>query len=292
MPLLTADGRGLHYSPARGIVEAVARVAYRGDWPGRLWGLLPRAARVDGLDHSLAILPPGLPPLRLAFASDLHLGPTTSRATLDAAFGLLNAWSPDLLVLGGDFVFLEATDARALELGARVAEVPARKKYAVLGNHDLWTHHPRLERALEAAGVELLINRSLPLPHPWGGVHLVGLDDPWTGTMNLEAALDGVPAEAIRLGVVHSPDGAPLLATAKPALILAGHTHGGQVALPGGRPVVVPGRMGRTWPWGLHLLDHGGWLFVSRGVGGVEIPMRLHAPSDVGLFTLTSTPTE
>ena len=67
--------------------------------------------------------------------------------------------------------------------------------------------------------------------------------------------------------------------------MLCGHTHGGQIALPSG-PVIVHGRLGRRWPSGLHLIGdmH---LFVSRGLGIVDIPLRANAPPDVALFTLS-----
>ncbi len=268
-------------------MEALLGRAWGGGWPGRLWGALPGRCRVQPVRLDLAILPPGLPPLRLAFASDLHIGPTTPPALLDAALDRIAAFAPDVLALGGDYVFLSATDAVCAELQARVAAVPAAVKVAVLGNHDLWTFHDRLERALRDAGATVLINDALRLPPPHDGVALLGIDDPWTGEPDAAAAVAACGDAAVRLALSHSPDGVPMLRDARAALILCGHTHGGQLALPGGRPLVVPGTMGRVWPWGLHRLDHG-WLFVSRGLGGVEIPMRSFAPPDVALITLTS----
>jgi uncharacterized protein len=71
-------------------------------------------------------------------------------------------------------------------------------------------------------------------------------------------------------------------------LLLAGHTHGGQVALPGPRPLVVPGPLGKRWPFGLHRPAGAGdlALFVSRGIGATEVPVRAFAPPDVAVFTV------
>jgi predicted MPP superfamily phosphohydrolase len=260
-------------------------VAYAGDWPGRVWGALGPAAAVDRLDHRLPLPGRDRPPLRLAFASDLHLGPTTSARTLDRAFALLAEARPDVLVLGGDYVFLDATPARARELEARVAAVPARTKIAVLGNHDLWTHHPLLEQALAAAGARVLVNDAVRLPPPHDDIAVLGLDDPMTGRPDPEAALHASGDAPYKLAVCHSPDGVPFLAGTGVRLLLTGHTHGGHVALPGPRPILVPGRMGKQVPFGLHRVGDL-TLFVSRGLGGVEVPVRTFARPDVAIFTV------
>ena len=70
-------------------------------------------------------------------------------------------------------------------------------------------------------------------------------------------------------------------------LLLCGHTHGGHVALPGYRPIIVPGPVGKVHPHGVHERD-GTVLFVSRGVGGIEVPVRTWAPPDVVVVTLRS----
>ena len=262
------------------------RVYVRG-WPGRLWGALPGRCAVLPQHIDLPILPPELPPLRLAFISDLHIGPTTPPALLDAAFACITDWAPDILALGGDYVFLDASVEVAAELHQRVMAVPAAVKVAVMGNHDLWSAHHRLEAALARAGARVLINDAIRLPPPHDAVALMGLDDPWTGHPDAAEAAAACGTAPIRIALSHSPDGVPLLSEAHAALILCGHTHGGQLALPGGRPLVVPGPMGKVWPWGLHRLERS-WLFVSRGIGGVEIPMRSFAPPDVALITLHS----
>jgi predicted MPP superfamily phosphohydrolase len=268
------------------MMEALLGLAYAGSWPARLWRRVPGSTRVRLVHHVLPLLPPGMPPLRLAFASDLHLGPTTPVETLESAFALLRQLQPDVLALGGDYVFLEATTAKAGALARLVASVPARLKLAVLGNHDLWTEHPLLERALAGAGAHVLVDEALALPPPHHGVCILGLDDPWTGGCDVERALSACPEQALKLAVCHAPEALPRVVGRGISLLVCGHTHGGQVASPWGPlPRVVSGPVSRLHPSGLYTVDdlH---LFVSRGVGGVEVPVRLFAPPDVALLEL------
>lgn len=285
---LHAPGRGRKYTPLRALAELFMRSAYRGGWPGRAWGRMPGVALVERLDHALCLDParPRKTPLRIAFASDLHLGPTTPKGVLDRAFTLLREAEPDVLILGGDYVFLEATEAIAHELRDRVRSVAAPIKLAVMGNHDLWTHHRLLEDALAEAGARVLINDAVRLPPPHDDVAILGLDDPWTGKPDGARAVAACGDAMVRLGVCHSPDGVPFVRGRGVSLLLTGHTHGGQIALPGPTPIIVPGPLGKRWPFGRHREDDL-TLFVSRGVGTTELPIRTFATPDIAVFTVT-----
>lgn len=285
---LHAVGRGINYTPLRGLGEMLLRVVYRGDWPARAWSHVPGRALVERLDHAICLDParPRATPLRIAFASDLHLGPTTPKCVLDRAFRLLREAAPDVLVLGGDYVYLDATPEKARELRSRVLSVPARTKLAVMGNHDLWTHHGLLEDALAEAGARVLINDAVRLPAPFDDIAMLGLDDPWTGQPDGARAVAACGDAAVRLGICHAPDGVPFLRGRGVSLLLSGHTHGGQIALPGSRPIIIPGPLGKRWPYGLHREDDL-TLFVSRGVGATELPIRTFATPDIAVFTIT-----
>ncbi|HVZ71467.1 MAG TPA: metallophosphoesterase [Polyangia bacterium] len=245
---------------------------------------MPAATRVREVEHTIDVGRSGRSPLRVAFASDLHVGPLTPPRLLDEAFDRLARWRPDVLALGGDYVSLDVTPAMAARLSSLVARVPAAIKVGVLGNHDLWTDHGLIERALADAGVRVLVNESFALPAPHDDVAFVGLDDPWSGEPDPARAFAGVTAP-VRLGVVHAPEGQPFATGRGLALLMCGHTHGGQVALPSG-PVVVHGPLGRRWPGGLYDVDDLK-LYVSRGLGTVDLPLRLYAPAEVALFTIT-----
>jgi hypothetical protein len=188
---------------------------------------------------------------------------------------------PDILLLGGDYV---TASPRFIEpLAALLGQVPAPLgRYAVLGNHDLWAGDEPIIAALEAAGITVLVNRSQQLPAPYDHLWLCGLDDPTAGEPNVARMLERTAG--LRILLMHSPEGLDVLGQERFALALCGHTHGGQVALPGGRPILLPrGRWNRRYPAGIFTLDRpaGATLVVSRGVGFSGLPLRLFAPADI-----------
>lgn len=278
-------------------LEKMLSFLWAGGWPARAWALFPGATDVHLIEKTIALhgRDPARPPLRIAFASDLHLGPTTPVALLDNAFALLHAAKPDILALGGDYVFLGATHDKVRELNDRVTAVEAPIKVAVLGNHDFWARPARLEVALSDAGTIVLVNEAMRLPPPHDDIAIIGLDDPYTsedrvaGEAAVDKALEEMADAAVKIAICHSPDGVSWLRGKGVRFMMCGHTHGGHLALPGGRPIVMPSPMGRLYPWGFHDVD-GMELFVSRGVGGSALPIRTWAPPDVAVLTFTSQP--
>jgi hypothetical protein len=278
---LSSTGRGKKFSWARGVAESAQSLVYAGHWPARLmhaWG----RRRVEVVRHRIAAARPGRPPLTIGFASDLHIGPLTPTSLLETALEQLAAASPDVVVLGGDYVFLDVTRRSAEILERLVRRLPATTKVAVLGNHDLWTDHALIEAALERGGARVLVNQALRLPPPHDDVAIVGLDEPWTGAPDPDRAFAEAGTASVRIAVSHAPEGYPFIRGRGAALMLCGHTHGGQVATPRG-PIIVHGPLGRRWPAGLYHVD-GLPLFVSRGLGIVDLPLRLYAPPDVAVF--------
>jgi predicted MPP superfamily phosphohydrolase len=242
---------------------------------------------VRRIDYSIASpsLPPEHGPLKVGFLSDLHAGPTTSRTALEQAFAHLRAFRPDLLLLGGDYVLFDARHADSLEPLIRSIEVPLGK-YAVLGNHDLWADDRQIARVLERAGATLLVNQTARVPGA-SFLSVGGLDDAWAGAPSYPGAFAG--AAAVHLLLMHSPDHIPWLEGWFFTLALCGHTHGGQIALPGGAPILVTSRISKRYHFGRFELA-GGPMLVSRGVGNVELPFRAFAPPDVLCVTLTNVP--
>lgn len=225
--------------------------------------------------------------LRVAHLSDLHID-FTGEAQTRRAVAAANAAGPDVIVLTGDFITRVAD-------GALEALVPLLSSlraphgvFACLGNHDYMSSTAPLIRTLERCGIEVLVNRALPLMG--GQLHMVGLDDGLMGRPDLAAALRSVPEGAPVILLAHEPDLAdrtrPLLAQrGHPAVQLSGHSHGGQVRLPGIGATVLP-RMGRRYPMGVYRLDDLA-LYVSRGVGVSGISFRLACPAEVAIHTLT-----
>jgi predicted MPP superfamily phosphohydrolase len=223
---------------------------------------------------------PDVPGCRIAFVSDLHIGPTTPEPLLRRVFAAIRDAEPDVLLLGGDYVYLDATETGLRLLTDLVSTVPCPTKLAVMGNHDLWTEDDRIVDALESAGAAVLVNQAVTLPPPWEQITVVGLDDPWTGSCDAEAAFATVPEQSARIVFCHAPDGLLQLERRSFDLYLCGHTHGGQIATPWGPLVMSRGALCRRFYAGPSQMN-GGTLLVSRGIGGVELPVRLFAPPDV-----------
>jgi uncharacterized protein len=223
-------------------------------------------------------------PLVIAFASDLHAGPATHPEAFTTLLNELTARQPDVVLLGGDYVSSNAAQVDVLcEVLARCD--PPLGKYGVLGNHDLWTDDARIIRQLMAAGVEVLVNRSRSLPPPFDSVSVCGIDDPWTGNADMTAAFH--EAGPIRIFLTHSPDGLLLVKEERFDVGFAGHTHGGQVALRDGTPVMsASGPLSRQYGRGRFEIAGNGPLIVSRGFGNSTLPIRINSDPELIICTL------
>jgi predicted MPP superfamily phosphohydrolase len=229
------------------------------------------------------------PPLRIAFASDFHAGSTTHPRLLAAACEALASCQPDAVLLGGDFVTMRASSIHHLAKGLEAVPAPCGK-YAVLGNHDLRADRATVIGALRDAGVRVLANEYAELPSPYEDFAICGLEDATRGEPRADRALDTTAPR--RLVLMHSPEGLHSIGSRGFDLAFCGHTHGGQIALPWGTPVVVPrGRLNRRFHKGRFDLRRADGrespgtraLLVSTGVGCSTIPVRLFAAPEVHL---------
>jgi uncharacterized protein len=263
------------------LAERIQRLLYRGRCASRLSRWLDLAAQLRIVE--LAVRPlngtRNSPPLTVAFASDFHAGPTTDPDILRRACGALQAVSPDVLLLGGDFVSLDVRqiDWLAPLLGAIHAPMG---RFAVLGNHDLWYGAAHIVRTLEAAGIEMLTNRNRRLPPPFQDIWLCGLDEFTMGSPDARSALRG--AEGARIVLMHAPANLLNLQGERFDVAFCGHTHGGQIAWRGGIPIKgAPGPLSRVYNRGQFRMDHGGTLVVSVGLGCSTIPLRVNAAPEI-----------
>jgi predicted MPP superfamily phosphohydrolase len=217
--------------------------------------------------------------LTVGFASDFHAGVTTDPELLRRACDAMRLARPDVLLLGGDFVSLEG---RQIEwLAPLIGEIPASfGRFAVLGNHDYWHGPDHVCRALERAGITVLRNRNHRLSTPFDHVWICGLDDFLTGQPNAADALAG--AEGVRIVLMHAPANLLDLDNHRFELALCGHTHGGQIALPGGRPIRAGvGPLSRDFNRGRFDMPQGGTLVVSVGLGCTTLPIRINSDPEI-----------
>ncbi len=249
--------------------EAAALLVAAGVYAGGLEpGLLGVSAHTVELPHLQR-------PIRLLHWTDLH-GRNLSRMRWNAPAPDLIAFTGDLATAGRDLPRTEATLARMDAIWPAAAA-----RFAVLGNHDRRTGRAAVIARLEAHGYTVLANRG----ELWRGVWIAGTDDPHRGRPNLAAALDGAPQGAPTLLLTHSPELFPQAVAAGVDLALAGHTHGGQVRLPGIGALLTASRLGRRYVMGEYR-EGRTLLFVSRGLGTVHLPLRLFCPPEIAVFDL------
>jgi predicted MPP superfamily phosphohydrolase len=232
--------------------------------------------------------------LRAGVIADLHGGvPHMGRTAIARAVATLAAESPDIVLLLGDYVDASplwggrlAPETIAAELAALDAPLG---RFAVLGNHD-WRAAPgRMWNALDAAGITVLENEAAPVDAPGGRLWVAGLADMRNRVPDMAGALRDVPDDPDQpvLLLSHDPDMHPAV-PARVALTLAGHVHGGQVAIPVLRRPAIPSHHGERYAR-RHHDDDGRRLYVSSGLGTSGMPVRLLAPPEVVLLELRST---
>lgn len=231
--------------------------------------------------------PPAFAGLTLAQLSDLHLGPFITAADLHTVVNQVLALQAEVIVLTGDFASRSThgePEILARELGRLTAPLGV---FACLGNWEWWTDTRAILRALRSANVQLLYNQSMAWQRGAATVYIAGIDSVAAGRPSLNRALAPVPAQAPTLLLAHEPDFADSAAQ-DPRLVLqlSGHSHGGQVRLPGFGPVLLP-RLGRKYPAGWHQIQNM-QLYVNRGLGVTALPLRFNCRPEITLFTLYS----
>ena len=250
----------------------------------------PSSLRVKEYSLSLPDWPSGRAGLRIALLSDLHVGsPYQPLSKLQELVERTNAARPDLVLLAGDLVIQDVAGGRFVapeELAPVLGQLSAPLGvYAVLGNHDWWLDAPRVRRALEGAGIPVLEDRAVRIEDGGSPFWLAGISDFLEGPHDVAGTLAQVRDGAPVLAFTHNPDVFPEIPE-RVSLTLAGHTHGGQVYLPGiGRPI-VPSRYGERFAIG-HVVEDGRHLFVTPGVGTSILPVRFLVPPEVSIVKLS-----
>lgn len=283
-------GRGRYYTWWRRAGEGAEALFYANGWAARVAHALKLQGRlhVDRRDVMLPLRTAAAEPLKIAFASDFHAGPLTDPKLLDIVRDTIATFAPHLLLLGGDFVSLHHRHVTGLAARLRELDAPAGK-FGVFGNHDLWVDDAFIRTQMESAGVRMLVNEAVRLPAPHEELHVCGLDEPGVGQPDADQTFAGTGPR--RLLLMHSPLGLRHVRNHTFDLAFCGHTHGGQIARPSGRPIVLPSGSGDPrFASGFFALPSGGWLVTSRGIGMSDIPVRLFSPSEVHLYTVRPAP--
>lgn len=236
--------------------------------------------------------PTELSGLKIAVLSDIHAGGSfIDDRKLRLIVQRTNELQPDLIVILGDYI---AGDGRRSHTVDPEAFAPLLKDfraplgvYSVLGNHDWWYNGEKVRRALEANGIKVLENEVVKVDTRGRYLWLAGLADLWTRVQRIDETISKVPQGEPLIALTHNPDIFLRLPQRVP-LLLAGHSHGGQVSLPFIGTVVQASKLGDRYARG-HVFENGRHLFVTTGIGTSIIPVRFGVPPEIVLLTLKST---
>jgi predicted MPP superfamily phosphohydrolase len=291
--------RRLKY-PTLGIIGAIVFLI--------IWSFIePRILNTETETADIPNLPTSWQGKQIAQISDFQIGLWgDNRGTLRHSVTKLIEAKPAVALISGDFIYHPGSNTQP-EIKTAVDLVRPLVKagiptYAVLGNHDYAmssrSAQPnvnlanRLETALESAGIQVLENEAvkLQLPNSSQPLYLVGLGSLWANRDNVQQALKDVPNSSPRIVIMHNPDTFEQFPANSAPFAVAGHTHGGQVRVPG-----LP-----QWSW-LRFTQHDkvyadGWakgfgepgnqLYVNPGIGMSIAPIRLFCPPELTFFTL------
>ena len=273
---------GLHYENLRHI-QKFMRWCVRVSGFGKLGGRNALDVQVRQVDIEVDGLPDGFDGVRVCLLSDIHIDWIDGFA--DVLAEMVDKIEFDYCVLGGDYSFEHGFNCeQAYDGMGRLGEMLAKRSrvFAVLGNHDRY----RMGEVLAGCGVEVLVNENVKIERGSESIYIAGVDDcHYYGAQDIELAGEGIEEGAFKVMVCHSPELYRDSSMAGYGLFLCGHTHGGQVCLPGGvilvRGATVPREMLRGH-W-----KHGNMAgYTSQGAGVSGIPVRFNSRGEIGGLTL------
>lgn len=239
---------------------------------------------VDRVPIPVKGLSPALEGFTIAVLADFHLYPFTQLELIEKAVVMANALQPDLTVLLGDYVWHELE--AIFDLAPVLARLNARHGvFAATGNHDYWTDIDVISQAMKEVGLPLFVNEGVPIIVDGSELYLAILDDGWSGEPDLPATMENMTPGATAVLISHEPDLADKFSLDKRiALQLSGHSHGGQVRIPGVGALILP-YLAWKYDYGLYRVNDM-WLYTNRGLGVTSEPVRWNCPPEITEITL------
>jgi hypothetical protein len=273
----------------QGLALAAGLAVYAGEIERHYISVTHHEAAIQGL-------PPAFEGARIAQLSDIHLDEFSEPIFVEHAVKVVNDLNPDFVFLNGDYVTWGIAP-KSFVVGAAwqcaniLRNLKCPQRYAVLGNHDAVVGPKVVATALRDNGIPVLVNGYTALERAGGRIWLAGLADALEDRPQLDLAIPpkirGIAAEPVIL-LCHEPDFADTVSMSVAgravALMLSGHSHGGQIRLPLIGAIALP-------PLGRKYVE--GWfrfgkmqLYVNRGLGTVDLPFRFDCPPEISVFTL------
>ena len=251
----------------------------------------PHHAVVENVQVRLPNLSDAFRGFRIAQLSDIHFGPYIGDRVVQNAVDVISSLQPDLVVLTGDFVSHPLYMGHGIEgawnaapCGEILRQLSSTRMLAVLGNHDHWNDAGIVTNALRRNHIEVLRNQSTAIERKGERLWIAGVDDVLARTNDLGKTLRGLPASEPIVLLAHEPDYADHAANFPVHLQLSGHSHGGQVRIPGIGAPILPA-MGTKYPMGLAQVGKL-QVYTNRGLGVITPPVRFNCPPEITLITL------
>lgn len=241
---------------------------------------------VDRHDVRLSLGEKGPARFRAVSLTDFHFDPLYEEDYLAEVVRRTNALNPDIILLTGDYI--SDTSRRFEDFGRVVGGLrPRVGVFACLGNHDHWHQPGRIKKILESQGFDVLVNRHTRVPCAGGELVFAGLQSVWGGVPDLAHATRGLAMDERILALVHEPDYARMLGGDERIVFQAsGHTHGGQIRLPGIGALRLPS-WGKRYQAGFYQVKNL-QLYVNRGIGTIQYHVRFMCPPEIACFDVVN----
>ncbi len=253
------------------------------------YAALVETAEVEVTRVTIALrhLPAVFDGFTIVHLTDMHMGGWMTPEHMLAAAEYVNELEPDVIAITGDFIH-HLCNLSPAALTRSLSTLRAKEGIVgVLGNHDHRHGAAQVAAAVERAGVTLLSNRHIAISRGEATFYIAGVDDIWVNQQNLGGALADIPPESAVVLLAHEPDYADEVAlSGRVGLQLSGHTHGGQVRIPGWGAPVLPW-LGKKYDAGLFQVD-GMALYVNRGLGMIPPYVRFNCRPEITHITLSS----
>ena len=239
--------------------------------------------KVTEVEINSTDIPNSFDGIRMVFISDIHYGPYLSHEQLAKIVDQIIQINPDLILLGGDYVFYRKKYIAPLfkELGRLH---PPLGIFGVLGNHDHWADDNETRRKMRENKIICCDNKSFWVKKGSDSIKIGGVDDLWYGSQMPENTLRGLRKSDFAILLCHHPDYLENIHSELIDLTLSGHTHGGQVTLFGWAPL-LPSEYGQKYRYGL-IRSGNTQSYITSGVGTVMPPIRFFCPPEIVLLRL------
>ena len=230
-------------------------------------------------------LPSAFSGIRIVQLTDLHYGALVPLGVIQHVVERANQLNPDLIVCTGDYVHEKNSSVQIDRVWPVLSQLSAPLGvYSVLGNHDHWADTGRSDYWLKRTRQDLR-HKKVRIERQGQYLWLAGADDFWEDHKNLDTLLRGIPDTDCRIVLAHNPDSADTSYSSRIDLMIAGHTHGGQVDIPFIGPPVLPVQ-NKNYTSGLKHSPRGCKVFISKGIGWAIYPIRFNCYPEIAVLEL------